>query len=119
MKKAIRLVIPFLLVIVAVWIILAPPRFWLNLTKRADLNDPVTTGQALVLKYDCQSCHQIEGAGRPFGPGLDGVTNKLDPQTLESLLRNPKSVNKAANMPNLRLSDSEIAAIIAYLKTID
>jgi mono/diheme cytochrome c family protein len=118
MKRS-RLVILFLIVILAVWIIAAPPRFWLNLTKRADLSDPVATGQNLVVKYDCRSCHQIEGQGRPFGPGLDGVANKLDPQTLANLLSDPRSVNKYASMPDLHLSDSEITAIIAYFNAIN
>ena len=97
----------------------APPRFWLNLTKRVDLSDPVAAGQTLVDKYDCRSCHQIDGEGRPFGPSVDSVTHKLDPQTLEGWLRDPKSVDKYASMPNPKLSDSEIVAVIAYLKFID
>ncbi len=119
MNKTLRLSILLLLVLITVWIIAAPPRFWLNLTKQVDLTDPVTTGQNLVIKYDCRSCHQIEGQGRPFGPGLDSVENKLDPQTLENLLRNPKSVNKNSSMPNFHLSDSEISALIAYFNAID
>ncbi|MEW5872618.1 MAG: c-type cytochrome [Chloroflexota bacterium] len=119
MKKRAAILVPVLALIVILWFALAPPRFWLNLTRRVDLSDPVAAGQALVTQYDCQACHQVHGQGRPFGPSLDGVTRRLEADELRLWLRQPQKVKPNTTMPNLRLSDSEIEAIIAYLAAND
>jgi cytochrome c1 len=51
-------------------------------------------------------------------PSLDGVTLRSDDLvhvTLRLWLRDPRAVKGDTAMPNFRLSDSEIEAILAYL----
>jgi len=52
------------------------------------------------------------------GPPLTNVLHKVNPQWLYNWLKNPQGYNPRARMPNLRLEDHEISAIIAYLASI-
>lgn len=108
-----------LILVVMVWLLVSPPRFWLNLTKSVDLSDPVATGAQAVERYDYRSCHQIEGQGAYLGPDLAGIAQKYDELILRLWLKNPKAVKGNTAMPNFKLSDSEIEAIIRYLKDLD
>lgn len=100
------------------WFIISPPRFWLNLTKAVDLTNSVTTGAELVATYECRGCHRIDGQGALKAPVLDDVVMRLDDVSLRLWLRNPRAVKGTTAMPNFHLSDSEIEAIVAYLKNL-
>lgn len=113
------LVFLIVLLILVLWFLGAPPRWWLNLTKAVDLSDPVATGADLVEKYECQRCHRLNGQGALKGPVLDGVTGWLDSVSLRLWLQNPKKIKSNTAMPNFKLSDSEIEAIIAYLEALN
>lgn len=104
---------------IVLWLWLAPPRVWLNWTKRVDLSDPLATGEALIERYNCRDCHRIQGEGALKAPDLAGVTQRLSDQQLELWLVNPNAVKKNTAMPDFRLSDTEVAALIAYLKACD
>jgi len=107
-----------LVIVLALWLAFAPPRFWLNMTRTVDLSDPAATGAALVTDYDCRDCHRIDGRGALQAPALDDVTQRLDNETLRLWLTNPRAVDRNTAMPNPRLSDREIEAIIAYLESL-
>jgi len=106
-------------VIVMIWLFFFPPRWWLNVTKPVDLTDPVAAGKALVGNYDCRQCHFIGEEGKSKGPALSGVTGRLNAVSLRLWLRDPSSVKGATSMPNFRLSDEEIEAIVSYLTALD
>jgi cytochrome c2 len=112
-------VIGALLLIFSLWFAFSPPRFWINITKRVDLSQPVRTGEVLVNRYDCRNCHLIGGSGGWIAPSLDGVTERMDQGTLQAWLRDPQAVGGPTAMPDLTLSDSEITAIIAFLEELD
>jgi len=105
-------------VVTAAWLLAAPPRWWLNLTKPVDLSRPVQAGAELVDGYNCRHCHRIAGRGALTAVDLDGVTKRLDAAALRLWLRKPRQVRPDTAMPNLRLSDPEIEAIIAYLSDL-
>lgn len=105
--------------LLALWLLLAPPRWWLNATKSVDLTDAAATGEQLALDYDCRSCHRIDGAGAIKAPALDGVTGRLDPVSLRLWLHDPRAIKSNTAMPNFRLSDSEVEALVAYLESVD
>ena len=109
----------FLIVLLGLWLLIAPPRWWLNVTKPVDMADPVAAGTAVVEKYDCRSCHRIDGQGGLTATTLHGVSQRLDDETIRTWLRNPRAVDANTAMPNLRLSDPEIEAVLAYLKAVD
>lgn len=108
-----------ILMAITLWLIAAPPRWWLNLTKPVDLGNPVATGETLVAEYGCRDCHRIDGQGALTAPNLSGVTERLDDASLRLWMRNPRAFNRSMAMPNFHLSDSEIEAIAAYLAALD
>jgi hypothetical protein len=110
MKKGVILALGGL-VILLLWLIVAPPRWWLNLTKRVDVS--AQTGAALVDKYGCRECHAIGDAGATLASGLNDVTLRLSPTVIRRTLIVPPR-----GMPNMRLSDSEIRAILIYLEML-
>ena len=114
--KRIALLMGVTVLLLVAWVVLAPPRFWLNMTK--SVTPTAATGAQLVAQYECRACHRIAGQGALKAPGLDGVTLRNDDPvhvTLRLWLRDPGAVKGDTAMPNFRLSDSEIEAILAYL----
>lgn len=109
-----------LVVLVVIWLLLNPPRFWANWTKRVQPSPEV--GAQLVEKYACRDCHRIAGQGALKAPNLAGVTRREgdpDLERLRSWLRDPSAVRPNTAMPNFRLSDTEIEAIVQYLQALD
>ncbi|HKB12501.1 MAG TPA: SCO family protein [Vicinamibacterales bacterium] len=86
------------------------------------------TGQ-YTFAYHCAACHTI-GGGTLIGPDLDGVVARRDRAWLRQFIVAPEKMNargdataialrKAylpARMPNLDLSDDEVAGVIEYLE---
>lgn len=107
------------LLVISLWFALSPPRFWINISKRVDLSEPVRTGEVLVNRYECRNCHVIGDSGGWIAPSLAGVTETMEEETLRAWLRDPSSVEGPTAMPDFNLSDSEIEAIITYLESVD
>jgi cytochrome c2 len=117
MKRKIVLLSIILLIALAAWLLIAPPRWWLNLTKPIDLADPIGAGAQLIDRYECRKCHRLGDSGALKAPDLTGVAQRLDEATLRKWLENPQAIKSNTAMPNFRLSDSEIEALVAYLQT--
>lgn len=84
-------------------------------------------GQSLWSNRGCVGCHSI-GQGKRSGPDLAGVTERRDLAWLRRFVKNPTvmfetdSLAKAllaqhnnTRMPNLRLKDDEVDALIHYM----
>jgi len=111
-----KLLLPlFILLALGVYLLVLPPRWLLNLTKRVEVSPQV--GAALVEKHGCRSCHVIGGQGALKAPNLDDAPQRESEEILYAWLANPRAMRPNTAMPNFRLSDSEIHAIIAYLKS--
>lgn len=109
--------LPILVLILVILVVLfLRPRWLMNLTKRVEVSP--ASGAALVEKYNCRQCHQIDGSGALKAPTLDGVVTRLDGATLRLWLADPRKVKANTAMPNFSLSDTEIDAIIEYLKSV-
>lgn len=90
-----------------------------------------TTGEA-TFKARCTACHTI-GAGKLVGPDLKGVTQRRDVNWLSNWIKSPDKVLASADpiatkllaeynnipMPNLALSDADVADLIAYFQSVD
>jgi len=82
-------------------------------------------GKALFESVGCQGCHvsdpearrDVMTGWRQHGPNLIGLSDKTTPEWLALWLKNPKAWNPETRMPNLRLSDGEIADLVAFLMT--
>lgn len=52
------------------------------------------------------------------GPTLNNVTNKVNIDWIKDWIANPKSHDVKARMPNLKLTEEEVEAVVAYLASI-
>lgn len=108
-----------ILAALAVWLAAAPPRWWLDLTRPAPAGDLVAAGQTLVDDQGCRACHRLGGQGARLASDLAGVTRRLGPEALRGWLTDPRAMQPGVTMPNPRLSQPEIEAILAYLDALD
>jgi cytochrome c551/c552 len=83
-------------------------------------------GKSVYESRGCGACHTI-GKGHLAGPDLKGVTDRRSADWLKRWLHNPADLigsdsianalvteAKGVKMPNLKLSDSDIASLLAY-----
>jgi len=87
---------------------------------------------AFLFKTRCASCHTV-GGGEGLGPDLLGVTARRDPDWLVRWIREPDQMIEEGDplalklyreyrelaMPNLRLEDEEVEALVRYLTEVD
>jgi ubiquinol-cytochrome c reductase cytochrome b subunit len=69
------------------------------------------SGQDLVARLNCHSCHTLAGQGGKRGPGWDGVGQRLSPEAIKKQLVSPQG-----RMPNFaHLKTEELDAVVDYL----
>ena len=84
-------------------------------------------GKSIFTNRGCGTCHSI-GKGVLAGPDLAGVTQRRDMTWLKSWLKDPAAMlasdsiaqallaeAKGVKMPNVKLQDQEIEALIHYM----
>jgi mono/diheme cytochrome c family protein len=82
-------------------------------------------GEEIVKSIGCQGCHVVgegsrEAAGprRTFGQPLENIGNKTSYEWIYNWVRDPKHYSPATYMPNLRLTDAQVADVATYLTTL-
>ncbi len=86
--------------------------------------DPLAAGRAVAAKYSCMACHVLDdGRGGNVGPDLRLSGRKLDPRWVAAFLKAPRAFGKIYpwriyRMPQLPLSDEEVAVLTRYLALI-
>jgi cytochrome c2 len=95
----------------------------LRIPKEPPPSDPVAYGRRVVQEKQCFACHVIEGKGARVGPSLDVSAGKLRFEWAKSFLKNPRAQGKiypyiTYRMPDLRLADQEVDAVLALLAKI-
>ena len=82
-------------------------------------------GKAVVEQVGCLGCHVTEetdraaaGPRRTFGQPLQGVGTKTTYTWLYNWVRDPKHYSPETFMPNLRLTDREVADVSTYLASL-
>lgn len=88
-------------------------------TSAAARAEKVAEGRALFLAKGCITCHRHDDAAPPsssieIGPAL--TSYEPDEAFVQEWLRDPRAIRPTTVMPNLELSDSEIEALIAFLR---
>ncbi len=87
-------------------------------------------GALKIAAAGCGSCHELPGipnASGSVGPPLDSLSRRIylagrlrnTPTNLASWLKDPQHYAPGSAMPNLNLSNSEVADIAAYLNTLN
>jgi cytochrome c2 len=79
-------------------------------------------GEEIVKSIGCQGCHVVgegsrEAAGprRTFGQPLENIGNKTTYEWIYNWVRDPKHYSPATYMPNLRLTDQQVADVATFL----
>lgn len=78
----------------------------------------IVEGEKLFLRTNCWVCHTIRGKGGKLGPDLSKVGKKRSEAWMIKHFKDPRSVSQKSFMPQLNLSDKQIADLVAYLKTL-
>ncbi|MEP7307902.1 MAG: c-type cytochrome, partial [Acidobacteriota bacterium] len=80
------------------------------------------SGEEIVKSIGCQGCHVVgEGARseagprRTFGQPLENIGNKTTYEWIYNWVRDPKHYSPATYMPNLRLTDAQVADVATFL----
>jgi cytochrome c2 len=71
----------------------------------------------LLERKGCLVCHNLNGKGGRKGPPLQHVAGWSDPERMRNYISDPKSVNPGSIMPQVRLKDAELDAIVEYLQS--
>lgn len=102
--------------------------FWLGPVKQGEAEE---AGQEIFQSF-CAACHTI-GAGKLVGPDLAGVTLRREEGWLIRQIKDPEGLiaeedpiamqllQESDNMPmfSLDLSDEEVAAVVAFLRSTE
>jgi len=79
-------------------------------------------GEQVVRSIGCLGCHVLDeksrveaGPHRTFGQPLQNLGNKTSYEWIYNWVRDPKHYSPATYMPNLRLTDAQVADVATYL----
>jgi mono/diheme cytochrome c family protein len=82
-------------------------------------------GEQVVRTIGCLGCHVVDektrdqaGARRTFGQPLQNVGNKTSYEWLYNWVREPKHYSADTYMPDLRLTDAQVADVATYLSEL-
>src|SRR5207249_972061 len=80
------------------------------------------SGEEIVKSIGCQGCHVVGegerskiGPRRTFGQPLENIGNKTTYEWIYNWVRDPKHYSPSTYMPNLRLTDQQVADVATYL----
>ncbi len=81
--------------------------------------DPVAAaGKKVYDAESCDACHGENGVGTNVGPKLAGATAQKSAEELTKLLRHPTEKMLAGEMKAVNVSDEELKALVAYIKSL-
>ena len=87
----------------------------------------VARGKEIVESVGCLACHVMQeedverleaGPRRTFGQPLQNVGSKATYEWLFNWVRDPEHLNPGTYMPDMRLTDAEVADVAAYLDSL-
>jgi len=83
------------------------------------------SGEQIVKQIGCQGCHVVgegsrsdAGPRRTFGQPLENIGNKTSYEWIYDWVRDPKHFSPSTYMPNLRLTDAQVADVATFLTTL-
>ncbi len=81
-------------------------------------DDAAAKGERLLDAYGCLACHRIGDEGRFIGVDLTWIGHRKSEAWERRWLQAPEAWKPGTFMPNFHLSDEEVAALAAYLHTL-
>jgi len=80
----------------------------------------LSAGRALIEQAGCYGCHSFPGRERwsSQAPDLNGLAVKTSPEWLHAWLKSPAALRPGTLMPDFKLNDKEIDALVAFLWTV-
>ena len=87
--------------------------------ERAAFQERVEEGRRMFTTQGCYGCHMVGKFGTPIGPDLSRVGVKYSQDYLTRWLRDPSLQRPSAHMPKLELTEPQIAALAAFLSSLD
>ena len=103
---------------------------WVNAqTQPAKQDDSVSAGRKVFETTACINCHAVTGTaatGR-FGPDLTHLMSRgtiaagaaeNTPEKLRLWIQNPDAIKPGSLMPAMKLSDTDLDALVSYLETL-
>ncbi len=83
----------------------------------AQAEDLFARGESLVRALRCGACHDIPGLHHVLpAPALDHSLWGMEPRWLTAWLHSPRAVRPDATMPELGMSQEEVAAVASFLQ---
>ena len=90
-----------------------------KLTNAQQITPEVTRGKDVWHEYNCINCHTLFGEGAYYAPDLTKITQLRGAPYITAFLKDPSKFYDEQRhrrlMPNLKLNDEEIAALIAFM----
>jgi ubiquinol-cytochrome c reductase cytochrome b subunit len=81
--------------------------------------DPLAAaGKKVYESESCDACHGENGVGTAAGPKLTGATAQKPAEELSNLLRHPTAKMIEGEMKPVDLSDEDLKALVAYIKSL-
>jgi len=88
-------------------------------THADQLSAEVIAGKRLWQHYDCNDCHTILGIGGYYAPDVTKSYSIRGEAWLKQFLKDPaRMYPQSRQMPNFNLADSQVSALVAYLKWV-
>jgi len=88
-----------------------------------DPSDPAVIEEGQFLfeeEYACDGCHKRspDGEGGVVGPELSYAVERIRPEWMFYWIKNPQAIRPDTPMPNFRMPDDQIRAILSYLSSL-
>ena len=91
----------------------------LVMEQRAAAQGRAERGRREFMAQGCHGCHTVQKLGTPIGPDLSHVGAKYSESYLKRWLRDPAEQRPSAHMPKLELTEAQIAALAAFLASLN
>ena len=103
---------------------------WLRGQQQPGVQDAsVATGRRVFESNACMNCHAVGGtnANGRFGPDLTHLMSRVTiasgaatntPENLRLWIQDPNAIKPGSLMPAMKLSDSDLDAVVSYMETL-
>jgi mono/diheme cytochrome c family protein len=78
----------------------------------------VEAGKKIYGSESCDACHGENGVGTAAGPKLTGAIAQKPAEELSNLLRHPTAKMIEGEMKSIDVSDEDLKALVAYIKSL-